>query len=395
MRSRELVVAVGLTGLNVALYAFALIAARLLAPEAFGELTALTGILVVGNVVSLGLQAAAGRETALGLPVGALVRTAVLLSIGFGGALAALSPLLAPALKFSSPWPMALAGATLVPLVLLGGESGVAQGRDHWRLFSAIQLSNGLGRLLGGVTGLLIAPNSTSAMIGVSIGTWLPVAIGWRLLRSEGRAPLTAKTLRASHALGAYFLLGSVDILIARARMDTHDAGLYAAGLILAKAAMYLPQFVTIAVFGDLARDETLRARLRTAGILAGLGAIGVIVTALLPHAALELVGGQSYAGVADRLWMFALTGSVLALVHLTVIDSLARADHTLVVALWAAVGVLVGIGLTIHLTIGRLVLTVAAAALIPLVTGLLRPSATVPADASVAGLVPGPADPD
>jgi hypothetical protein len=375
VRSRELVVGIGLTGLNVALYAFSLAAARLLAPEEFGELTALSGILVVGNVVSLGLQAAAGREAALGRRVGALVRTSVILAIGFGGTLAALSPLLSPALKFDSPWPLALAGATLVPLVLLGGESGVAQGRDQWRLFAAIQLANGIGRLVGGIAGLLIVPSATSAMVGVALGTWLPVAIGWRLLRSDGNAPLTANALRASHALGAYFLLGSVDILIARARMDAHDAGLYAAGLILAKAAMYLPQFVTIAVFGDLARDETRRARLRTAGVLAGVGALGVAATALFPHLALEVVGGQAYSGVAHRLWLFAAAGSVLALVHLTVIDSLARADHTLVVALWAALALLLAVGLSIDLTIERLVMSVAGAALVPLCVGLLWPA--------------------
>lgn len=379
MRSRELIVAVGLTGLNIALYAFSLVAARLLAPAEFGELTALTGILVVGNVVSLGLQAAVGREAALGHPVGALVRTATTLALGCGGGLALLAPVLSPAFKFDSLWPLVLAGATLVPLVLLGGESGVAQGRNRWRLFALIQLANGMGRLVGGVVGLTINPTATSAMIGIAIGTWLPVVIGAPLLRSEGSAPLTAKSLRASHALGAYFLLGSIDILIARAQMGTHDAGLYAAGLILAKAAMYLPQFVTIAVFGDLARDETLRARLRAAVVLAALGGVGVAAAALLPRVALELVGGNAYAEVADQLWLFALAGSMLALVHLAVIDSLARADSTLIGALWAAVALLVTLGLTIDLTISRLVLSVTVAALIPLVVGLFSRPAREP----------------
>lgn len=371
--------AVGLTGLNIALYAFSLVAARLLAPAQFGELTALTGILVVGNVVSLGLQAAVGREAALGHQVGALVRTSAILALGCGGGLALSAPVLSPAFKFDSPWPLVLAGATLVPLVLLGGESGVAQGRNHWQLFALIQLTNGIGRLLGGVIGLIVNPTATSAMIGIAIGTWLPVVIGARLLRSEGSAPLTAKSLAASHALGAYFLLGSVDILIARAQLDSHDAGLYAAGLILAKAAMYLPQFVTIAVFGDLARDETPRARLKAAVVLAALGAAGVAATALLPGVALELVGGQAYAEVADQLWLFALTGSMLALVHLAVIDSLARADSTLIGALWAAVALLVTAAATIDLTIGRLVLCVAAAALIPLAVGLFSRPARQP----------------
>ena len=66
--SRRLVVpaalmSIAFLGTNVLAYVFTVLAARLLAPAAFGELAALLGVLLVGSVPATGLQTAA----ALGL----------------------------------------------------------------------------------------------------------------------------------------------------------------------------------------------------------------------------------------------------------------------------------------------------------------------------------------
>ena len=58
------VVAVGMAIMNVAAYGFTLIAVHRLIPEQFGAVTALLGLLLIGNVASLGLQASGARRIA-------------------------------------------------------------------------------------------------------------------------------------------------------------------------------------------------------------------------------------------------------------------------------------------------------------------------------------------
>ena len=58
------VVAVGMAVMNVAAYGFTLIGTHRLVPEQFGAITALLGLLLIGNVASLGLQATGARRLA-------------------------------------------------------------------------------------------------------------------------------------------------------------------------------------------------------------------------------------------------------------------------------------------------------------------------------------------
>ena len=65
--------------------------------------------------------------------------------------------------------------------------------------------------------------------------------------RSCGRPSATRQ------ALLAFFALSNADIVVARNVLDGHDAGLYAGGLILTKAVLFLPQFVVVVAFPSMA----------------------------------------------------------------------------------------------------------------------------------------------
>ncbi|MCR4512312.1 lipopolysaccharide biosynthesis protein [Aeromicrobium sp. 50.2.37] len=366
-------VALGMMGMNVAIYGFTVAAARSLVPAELGALVALLGILLMGNVVSLGIQAVTARRIAVAPDdradvVGVVVRVTAAAALAVGAVVALLSVVLVPLLRLDSPWPIILAGLTLVPLTVMGAQAGVAQGSERWGSLTAIYLANGLGRLVLGTAAILVEPSATSAMVGIALGAWVPVLVGAPLLRGHvlhphgiSRRPLVREAVLGSHALLAYFVLSSLDALVARNRFEAHEAGLYAAGLILSKAALFAPQFVSVVLFPDLARDETRRARNQAVLAVAGLGALAVVATALLPRLALVLVGGERYDEIAGRLWLFALAGSCLAVVHLLVFDALARHAHGVVVLVWAGAAVVVGVayGLDVHLT--GLVTTVAS----------------------------------
>ena len=64
---------------------------------------------------------------------------------------------------------------------------------------------------------------------------------------------------------GLAVALSNVDVVIARVMLDDHQGGLYAGGLILAKAVLFLPQFVVVVAFpsmsvADARRSMTLKA---------------------------------------------------------------------------------------------------------------------------------------
>lgn len=365
-------VALGMVGMNVAIYGFTVAAARTMVPAELGALVALLGVLLMGNVVSLGIQAVTARRIAVAPQdsadvIGVVLRVTAAAALAVGAVVALASVALVPLLRLDSAWPVVLAGATLVPLTVMGAQAGIAQGSERWRTLTGIYLANGFGRLLCGTIAVLVVPSATSAMVGIAVGAWAPVLVGMPLLRGHlrpaqgvSRRPLVRETVLGSHALLAYFVLSSLDALVARNRFEAHEAGLYAAGLILSKAALFAPQFVSVVLFPDLARDETRRARAQAVLAVAGLGAVTVAATALFPRLALVLVGGAQYEEIAGRLWLFALAGSCLAVVHLLVFDALARHAHGVVVLVWIAAALVVAVayGFDVHLT--GLVTTVA-----------------------------------
>jgi O-antigen/teichoic acid export membrane protein len=362
-------------GMNVAIYGFNIVAARVLVPREFGALTALFGVILVGTVAAFGLQAATARRLAVdpdraGEIIRATARVTVLVASVVGLVVALSTVVLTPALKLDSHWPVVLCGATLVPLTIMGAQSGVAQGTSRWSALTAIYLGNGIGRLLGGTVAMLVSPTVTSAMLGIAIGSLLPAAIGARLLVGHGAGsgspssrPFLREALLSTHALLAYFVLSNLDALIARNLLDEHDSGLYASGLILSKAALFFPQFVSVVLFPDLARATTHHARLRAVTLVAGFGALAVIATVVLPRLALVVVGGDKYADITDRLWLFAVAGSALAIVHLLVFDALARHAHNIVVMIWGAVIAVPAIAYGLDVGITGLVVTVASVA--------------------------------
>ncbi len=379
-------VAAGMIGANAAVYVMTLVAARALLPADLGAVTALLGILQIGTVVSLSLQAVTARRIAvapdsLAQTVSTVARVGVAIALATAGVTTAVTVALTDALDLPSFWPALLTGATLVPLTLMGAMAGVAQGSERWGSLAAIYLANGFGRLACGGAALAIEPSVTSCMLGMAIGAWAPVIAGAGLVRGNAdqartsRRPYVREAVLGSHALLAYYALSNADALLARFLLSPHDSGLYSAGLILSKAAVFFPQFVTIVFFPLLARDETSRSRLMAAGGVAALGAIATAATWLLPRLALIAVGGDKYAEIADRLWLFVLAGSILSIVNLLVWDALARHAHGIVTAIWIALTSLVAIALLGGVGIVGLVTAVIVVATVLVLTVIAAPT--------------------
>lgn len=372
--------AVSISVANATTYAFTVLAAHVLGPQEYGALASLMAALLVVGVLPLGLQATAARRvsaepTHLDEIERQVVRVGVWSAIALGLVMLVCAPLVVHGLKLDGPWTAIGLAAAAVPLTLMGAQAGVLQGERRWPPLSLLYLAVGVPRLVIGAILITWRPTQGAAIFGVALAAVLPIVVGWLALRArvgdvvQAPAAEAAKahpvpeilweTFHNSQALLAFFVLSNADIIVARHVLPSREAGLYAAGLILAKAMMFLPQFVVIVAFPDMSTESgRRRALLRSLLLVAGLGVAGIGGAFLLRGLALLFVGGPAYDAITDKLWLYAVLGTVLSMLQLLVYAVLARAGRRPVILVWATVVAVVAIGSHVH-TLTHLLATV------------------------------------
>ena len=353
-------IALAIAVMNVATYAYTLVAARLLGPRSYGAFAAVMGLLLVVGVLQLGLQATGARRIAAHPEDVAeiehnLRRVTWGASVGLALLCLALTPVINAALHLDSLATASLVALVALPMTVMGGQAGILQGERRWTALALVYLAAGVPRLVIGTAFLLWRPTEFWAVMGVAIGFVAPTVVGWLALRDprSGHVPDTygghggwsvlRETARNSHALFAFFALSNADVIVARSVLDAHESGLYAGGLILVKAVLFLPQFVVVVAFPSMSTESARRsALLRSVGAVTALGVVGTVAAWLFSGLTLTFIGGQEYAAIQDQLWRFAALGSVLSVLQLLVYGVVARQSRWSVYLIWAALVVLV-----------------------------------------------------
>src|SRR5215218_2371340 len=342
-------VSVAFLGANALAYAFTVLAARSLAPAAYGELAALLGLLLVGTVPATGLQTAAalhlGRRNPSGDPAAVGRWHATALAIGVAGtALAVLAaPLVGRLLHVPEPATLAWLAVLLLPHTMIAGYQGLLQGTGRHARLAVVVAVFSAGKLTGGTVGLLVGGSPTAALAGMTAGAAAGALVGWGATGRPGLAGGLGTGLRAassaSGALLGFVVLLNLDVLLARHHLPAGQAGEYAVGAIVAKVAFWLPQGVGVVLLPRMA-DPEHRRRLLTTGLTL-VGSVGlclVLATAVLGSAALPFVGGPAYGGSLGAFsWLFAVLGTLLALAQLLLFSGMASADRGATAAVWLA----------------------------------------------------------
>ena len=414
------VIAVAMGVMNLGTYGFTILAARVLGPVDYGALAAVMGLLLVVNVISLGLQATGARRVAADPHHRAHIEAGIL-SASYRSALVlgllclACSPAVAQLLKLDDWLTVALLAVTVVPLTVMGGQAGILQGEQRWLPLAIIYLMTGVGRLLFGGVALVVRPDALGAMAGVALGAFLPTIAGWFAIGHPSRASgpaaeesgapslltgpapggLFKEIAHSSHALLAFFALSNADVVLARGVLDEHEAGLYAAGLIMTKAVLFLPQFVVVVAFPAMARVGAARTtHLKGLGLVLAIGLVTITGVLALSSLAVVFVGGDAYAEIEGQLWGFAALGTLLALLQIMVYNILARQSQRSVLLIWVAlVSMLVLVAGAGLVSTPTELLTTAICVDVLLLGVLIVVSLRAPA--SVGGGVPAAAGPD
>jgi O-antigen/teichoic acid export membrane protein len=375
------------TGANVASYALLLAAAHLMTEADYGKLSSLLGLLLIATIPMLAQQTVTARRTAAGVGRSGVVRGMSLVGAASAVGLAALSPALAAFLHLPSVSGVVLVAATVPATAVLGTAMGVAQGqRDFRRLAVLILLATG-GRSAGGLVGLFVRHSATATLTGVLAGTAIAataVAVragGLRRHRvamfDRARTGVVVETLQAAHAHGSFLLLTSLDVLLARHVLSATEAGVYAVGSVITRAALWLPQSVVVLMFASLAEEHRHRSTARRATVVvAALGVVVVAGTAALGPLVVTVVGGSKYRQLDGVAWLFALLGALLALVQLAVLAGLAQRRVRRAALLWLTIAADLGVVLATsaqatptRLVVTLVLVTTATAALAVLLT--------------------------
>lgn len=354
VRVHAVVVAAALGGNQVASYLLVVIAARVLAPATFGELSSLLAVLVVGAVPAMGLQTATALRVAR-LVAGGSSRTldrrdaAPLLSLGLttAGAVLVVALLAVPALvallHLTSPVAALCLAAALGPITLHGLFLGILQGSQRFGVLARLLVVEGVCRIGATVLGLLVFRTPTGALAGTAIGASVLIVVGWLIC---GR-PLPAgrvwrqlgEVLHTGAAMLALVGLVNLDLVLARHTLPAHQAGEYAVGAVVAKIAYWFPQAVAVLALPRLA-DPAARRRVvpLALAVCGGLNVVVLLGALLFAPTGVALIGGAGYTDSGLALWPFALVGSLLSQVQILLYSRIASSDRRSTWLIWLAV---------------------------------------------------------
>jgi hypothetical protein len=190
-----LVLGAGMAVANAGNYAFNVVMAFLLGPEAYGALAALLALVLVGSVPGLALQAVVARRVALAgsgrAPIGAAWPGVRWLVGRAGLALALLTLLVGPGLvlflHLDSAVPVLWLALALAPTPLLFAVQGLLQGQERFGALAAVLLAGAGVKLAIGVALVAAGLGVSGAMAGVAAGGLLAALAGLRLATREGR----------------------------------------------------------------------------------------------------------------------------------------------------------------------------------------------------------------
>jgi O-antigen/teichoic acid export membrane protein len=338
-----IVVGAGLAVPQVLAYAASVIAARLLVPAEFGAFGAMQGITQIGTPIGLAIQAVVARR----LVKNSQNKHHDLLKFGLEVSIAVMILTLLVSFPLSSIFHidylvLVLTIGAVAPFVFISTQLGIAQGKELYLKVAGIYIVFGIGRSISAIVGLLIYPELISVGIGFFGGTLLSVIFAhyvlgnsnkfWKTVRAEKGV---SELYKAAQALIALYVLVNIDVLLARIVLSPAQSGVYTVGMLVAKIAFFMPQAITVVLFPKMGKNDSSALRLAVLGTtLIGSAYVGFCYFA--SEFVVNAIGGSGYSELYSEVWMFALEGSLFAILQVLLYGRIAREDTKVSILLWA-----------------------------------------------------------
>jgi O-antigen/teichoic acid export membrane protein len=338
-----IVVGAGLAVPQVLAYAASVIAARLIVPAEFGAFGAMQGITQIGAPIGLAIQAIAARR----LVKNSQNKHHDLLKFGLEVAIAVMVATLIISYPLSFIFNieylvLVLTIGALAPFVFISTQLGIAQGKEFYFKLAGIYIVFGIGRSVSAIVGLIVYPELISVGIGFFGGTLLSAIVAHFILGNSkkfwktDRADQSINELwKATQALFALYVLVNIDVLLARIVLTPEESGIYTVGMLVAKIAFFMPQAITVVFFPKMGRNDSSALRLAVLGTaVIGTGYVGVCYFG--SEFVVNAIGGANYSELNSEVWLFAIEGSLFAILQVLLYGRIAREDTKVSILLWA-----------------------------------------------------------
>jgi O-antigen/teichoic acid export membrane protein len=362
-RSGFLLLACSMAG-HLGNYLYYVLAARALTPAEFAEVSAITGLTTIAFMPATGVQAALARDVAAltargqldeaqGL-IKAVTRRVAWIQAGLLVVLMAALPAAVAVLNLTSGWVWVVGVLWMVLGLGLQISLGIHQGREHFGRVGTI-----LAGPLGVLRAVFLVPLASLAGVVGALGALVAATVVGLVMSLAGthrrrvpRQPLTLNVAPALVALAAFASLTNLDLLIAKVKLAPTEAGLYASAALLGKVALYGPSALALMILPKVTTrlEASLSVRrpailTMAATLLAG-GAVALAIE-LAPASLVTGVFGKAYADAYALAAPLAAAMTLLALVYVHIMVTLARGDRRLI-GIVAAAAVVHAAGLII-----------------------------------------------
>lgn len=331
-------------------YVLNLVAAHRLTASEFGAVGSLLGLLaIIGTlgvagqaliVRNLGMSAQGNGESAISTlaPRLLLLSSVAVIALAIPVSVLLRIPLL-PSVLALITIPIGTATALLI---------GLLQGMTRFRRLALVLLFAGLWRALFGVIGVAISDSLLGFTVGLVIGSMVGLTLSYFIARQSMKSISHDGDFRWSdfvtifQALVLLLILTNVDVLLARVLLSPYQSGVYAAGSLVTKIAFFLPSPILIVLYPAMTRSKNRKAVYTAVGATGLVGAIVCLACAAQPGLVTKLIAGPDLAAVSSYLVLFALGGTLLAIVQVTLYARLAVNDNKVVWLLGAGVVILI-----------------------------------------------------
>jgi O-antigen/teichoic acid export membrane protein len=401
-RRRWAVAAVTLA-VNLGSFLYLVLIARSASPAIFGALAALAGIALLFEVPANALQVALGRVVAHGpdgrvapVAAGALLVDACLLGAGVCAILLALSPLVERFLHLPSITSALMLAAYALPVGISVVPKGVLVGQGRLRLLATGLIAGMVVRIVvgvilvrhgGGLEGAFVA------MVWGEVVTAVIVLVGLReMLRhpempvsglgtaasgpapgtatpalgalgeespAAGNAPASSRLVwgharLAGAAFTGYWILTTIDVVLARHWLGREVSGWYSAAATIAQIALLAPAAIAALTFprlvgSDIPRlvgpDNRPNQRLMFAlgsAAVALTGFVAAVVVCVFAHGTVRVLFGLRYSPAASVVGLLSFSSALLGLVTVLLHYHLNRGGRVTVNLCWPAIVIVI-----------------------------------------------------
>jgi O-antigen/teichoic acid export membrane protein len=341
----------GIAAGNVGNYLFHFTSARLLGPASYGDVASLVAVIGLISLPLVGVQVAVARyvagllearvQTSIALFFSKALRLSLALGIVLTGVLWAVSIPLSNFLGIDSLVAVLLMALVAAPSCASPVVWGLAQGLQRFVLFSvSIAIGPALRPILAAIllaTGFGVAGAMGATLTAAVVGATVPLLLlrGW-ITRDIGHpspvpGPEVARYLiPAMVGVLSITSLTTVDVIVAKAALSDHEAGLYSSASLIGRVILYLPAAIVLVLLPKVAAREAAGRESRDVlakSLLVTLGfCVAATVTyAVAPKLLVFLAFGSSFEEAAGLLWMFALAMSGYALLNVLLAYHLGR----------------------------------------------------------------------